>query len=95
MFESDADREAMLRALGGVSFAAPLGLFVGLLDRDYVGVGDVPVESEAIRITARSSDVERLRVSEGSALVADSGTYIVRGVQPDGLGMTVLVVEGP
>ena len=95
MFESDADRECMLRGLGGVTLSAPLGTFVGLLDRDFVGLGDVPIESTAPRITCRSSDVARLGITEGTTLTVEAAAYIVRGVQPDGVGMTTLIVEGP
>lgn len=94
-YESDADRLAMLVALGGVRVSAPGGSFHGVLEVDYEAVGEVGVESTSPRLTVRSSDMERCRVYLGAALHIGQDVYQVRSVQPDGTGMTVLVLEGP
>lgn len=101
MFETDADRLAMIRGLGGVVVSAPGGTFEALLEADYAAVLDV--DSEAPRLTARSSDIERLGITRGLSLVIGTAVYIVRSPQPDGIvdsrgkpaGLTTLILEGP
>lgn len=95
MFESDADRLAMIRGLGGVVSSSASGTFDGILEEDYVGVGDVPVESYGPRLIARSSDVRRCNVSNGTTLQIDGTPYIVRSVQDDRAGMCTLILEAP
>ena len=94
-FETDSDRLAMIRGLGGVSMISPRGPLEGLFESDYVGVGDVAVDSSSPRLTARSSDISSLAISSGVALQHGQDVYFVRSVQPDGSGMTTLVLEGP
>ena len=94
MFESDADREAMLRGLGGASVTGPSGLLTGVLEREYLGVGDdAPVDSNAPRLTVRTAEAQRAGIGHGAVLTIEGETYVVRGVQPDGTGMTVCVLE--
>jgi len=100
MFESEADRLASIKALGGVSVSASGGSFYGLLEADYANAEDV--DSNALRLTARSSDVAARSLANGSTLTIGATTYTVRSVQPDGVvesgaqsGMTVLILEGP
>jgi hypothetical protein len=95
MLESDADRESMLQSLGGVSIAGPRGTFTGLLELDYIGVGEIPVDDFSPRLAARTSELARCGVTNNVALIVDGATYVVRSVQPDGTGMTVLMLEGP
>lgn len=92
--ESDATRLAMLRAVGGVTATGPRSTLVGVFDRAYIGVGgDVPVDSVAPQFLARSSDIESAGISDGSTLHIEGRTYVVRSLQPDGTGMTSLVLE--
>lgn len=101
MMETDADRLAMIRGLGGVAVFTQAGSFEGILEADHAAALDV--DSEAPRLTARSSDVDRLGIGHGLALSIGAATYVVRGVQPDGIvdrdgrpaGMTTLILEGP
>lgn len=96
MFESDADRAAMIDALGGVGVSTAVGTFDGLFEEDYVGVGDgAPVESYGPRLIARTADVRRCKVANGTALTIEATPYIVRSVQDDRTGMTVMVLEAP
>jgi hypothetical protein len=95
MFESEADRVAMIRALGGVLVSAPRGTCDGLLETGYVGDGDLAVDNADARVTVRTSDATRLGLSSGIALQVDGTSYLVRTPQPDGSGMTLLVLELP
>jgi hypothetical protein len=101
MFETDADRLAMIRGLGGVVVSTPAGSFEAILDADHAAALDV--DSEAPRLTARSVDVARLGITRGMALNVGAAVYVVRSPQPDGIvdaggkpaGMTTLILEGP
>jgi hypothetical protein len=95
MFESDAERLAMLRALGGVMIQGPIGQFTGIVDQSYVAVGDVPVSSSSPQIIARTCDLPVAGVAVGSVLAANGETYLVRALRPDGSGMTDLELELP
>jgi hypothetical protein len=96
MFESDADREAMLRGLGGSSVAGPGGRLTGVLEREYLPVGDeAAVDSNAPRLTVRTDEARRAGVGHGAVLTIEGETYIVRSAQPDGTGITTCILEGP
>jgi hypothetical protein len=65
--------------------------FTAIFDNEYVAVGDVPVESAAPSLTCRSTDVAT--VAAGDELAIDGTDYVVRSIQPDGAGITVLRLE--
>jgi hypothetical protein len=93
--ESDADRLAMLRGLGGVTVSSPRGTFLAIFDTEYVIDGDIGVETAQPQLSARSSDVSRLELRNGVLVQVGADGYIIRSVQPDGMGMTVLRLEQP
>lgn len=93
MFDSDA--LATIAGLGGGSVSAPRGTFTGLLETDFVQVGELPVDSAVPKLTARTIDVKASGADVGAALGIEGETYIVRSVQHDGMGLTVLILEGP
>jgi hypothetical protein len=95
MFESDAERLAMLKALGGVSVQGPKGQFTGIVDQPYAGVGDLPVSSSAPVITCRTMDLAPAGVAVGSVLTANGETYMVASLRPDGSGMTDIDLQSP
>lgn len=82
----------MLQAVGGIIIDSPRGEFVGVFGADYLGVGDgdTEVESSALIVTCRSSDVTRLSLQKGDGLRADGQDYVIVGHQPDGTGITTL-----
>lgn len=63
----------------------------GLFDRAYAGVGDIPVESYSPAVTCRSADVAELE--HGDSVTVDGSDYTIRSIQPDGTGITVLILE--
>ena len=91
--ESDADRLAMLKALGGVPVDGPRGQFVGVLDTAHVGVGEVEVDSFSPMLSARSSDLAVAAVTHGTLVSIGADRYIVRSLRKDGLGMAELMLE--
>jgi hypothetical protein len=91
----DATGLAMLQAVGGICVSAPRSTFTGLFEADFTQVGELPVDSSAPRLTARTSDVRAGAIAIGTALIIEGDTYIVRSVQDDRTGMTVLLLEGP
>ena len=84
-----------LETLGGECITAPRGTFTAIFENDYLPVGDIPVDSAQPKLTARTCDVERAGAGVGAILGIEGDTYIVRSVQNDGTGMTVLILEGP
>jgi len=95
MLRSDADQLEMLKSLGEqVEYDGET--VWGIFDSAYFELGfERPVESKELRLTVRSSDVTG--VTHGKEVVRTvSGTdttYTVENVQPDGEGMTVLVLS--
>jgi len=61
----------------------------GILDSDYVEIAGVEAKRPVFMCLA--SDVSG--VVHGKTLTANSTSYVVRGVQPDGTGLTMLVLE--
>lgn len=66
----------------------------GNFDSAYADVelgGAGAVEGEQLRFVCRTADVSSAR--HGDTLAISGTTYIVRGVRPDGTGMTTLWLE--
>ena len=92
--ETDADRLAFLddRDFGAV--ATWQGTQVkGLLDKPYQAAfeGTAPLEAARPVFTCRESDVSG--VAHGQSLTVGGVSYTIRGVQPDGTGLILLVLE--
>ena len=66
----------------------------GVLDADYVGVGDgAEVDSSAPALLCASADVSAAGIVYGATLTIDSVGYVVRSIRPDGTGMTALILD--
>lgn len=94
--ESDADRLALLSADDfGVAITVGAETIYGIFDKDYLAVsnGEVDVESDSPMVLVRSSDVTAQSIAVATSLVISSATYVVTSVQPDGTGMTRLVLR--
>lgn len=66
----------------------------GIFDNDFVEVdagGGVPFAMQQPRFLARTSDVST--AVEDDTLVISNATYKIKVVQPDGTGMTNLILE--
>ena len=75
----------------GETITTDLGTFTAIFDRDYIGVGEVEVESSGPAITCASTDVTDLVA--GTQIEHNGIRYVVRAVQPDGTGITVLRLQ--
>ncbi len=76
----------------GTTVQAGAGTFSAIYDAEFVGVGaESPVESIGPALTCRSSDVAAL--AHGATLTVGGASFVVRGIEPDGTGITVLRLE--
>jgi hypothetical protein len=92
MLETDADRLQLLQALGGQTVAGPSGEATAIFDPDYVLAGSV--DETAITLSLCTSDAERIGLNrKGADVTVGNETYRVRTPQPDGVGMTLLILE--
>lgn len=91
--ETAEDREAMLADFGIVVTLPSATTITGILDSGYlaVDVEDTEVESSEQVLTCRTTDVSAL--THGSQLTISGATYYVRGIQPDGTGITTLILD--
>lgn len=88
--ESDADRLAMLEALGeDVIITVDGSPMVGIFEHEYAEVQGI--ESMRPILLVRSSDVTDL--AHNAQAVVQSVTYLVKNIQVHGSGMTTLVLE--
>jgi hypothetical protein len=96
--ETDATRLAMIKAVGGEPFDAgqPDSLW-GVFNRAYAeGIaGAHAVESRRPMIECRTSDVALHGLVKDSVIrrVADDTTFLAKHFEPDGTGMTVIVLK--
>lgn len=65
----------------------------GIFDNEFfeAAVGDVGVAIQQPRFLCRTSDISA--AAEGDAITINSVAYTIRVVQPDGTGVTTLVLE--
>lgn len=87
--ETDADRLAMLEDWD--TLTAPGGDITCVFDDAYVDVLEVASHSPAAHCL--SSDVTAKSVATGVTVTVNSVNYTVRNIQPDGTGMSVLILE--
>jgi hypothetical protein len=79
--ETDADRLASIKALGGVLVRASAGDFWAIFDREFVSVDiGLPIESRGPALTCRTSDVYALTKDSVVQLDRD---YRVKQLQPE------------
>lgn len=88
-WESAADRLSILTACGGVTAVVEGDSITAVFDHGYAEVQGI--ESEAPLLMCRTSDVAS--VAHGDAVTVNSTSYAVRGIQNDGTGVTILVLE--
>jgi hypothetical protein len=88
MIETDADRLASIKGLGGQLVSSEIGEFWAIFDNDYVGSIDEMVEGRGPALTCRTSDVEQLK--RLAVIQVGSVSYKLNKAEPDGTGMSVL-----
>ena len=91
--ETAADRSALLNDYGTTVTKADTSTFIGIFDNDFlaVDVDESEVESTEPTLLARTADVSGL--AHGDSLTISAVSYTVRGIQPDGTGMTQIMLS--
>lgn len=85
------DLPAMMADFGVDVRLSNRGTFTAIFERQYAGIGDVAVESTSPALTCRTSDVESL--SRGDTVTVEGSEFTIRSIQPDGMGVTILILE--
>lgn len=96
MLETDADRLAYLEAFG-VSVRIRGQELLAIFDNDYLAVQaiDMGVQSSTPYLTCRSADVERVGPRKGDSVDGLAKAFVVERSEPDGTGMTRIVLAEP
>lgn len=89
MFESDADRLALIKGLGGLLVRHDGGEFWAIFDRDYATAESV--ETRVTALTARTSDVQSM--SKDTTVYVGDEMFRIKRHEPDALGMTALILK--
>jgi len=95
--ESDADRAALLDSDEfGVVVLVGGNNYDGIIDREYDEAGDAiaPIQSSQPRIWMRDIDIAAESIEIGSSITAGGVPYGVNAVQPDGVGLSLLILRG-
>jgi len=94
MIESEADRLAYLQALGE-EWSTPAGKLWAIFDNEYAEAsGEVDVETRTPVLLCRESDAKAQSIGKGTAVTRAGRQYVVRRLEPDGVGMMRLILEG-
>lgn len=91
MFESDADRLALIKSLGGQLVRHQGGEFWAIFDNDYQDVLNGMVEGRGPALTVRTIDVQAL--AKEVVLPVNGTDYRIKRPEPDGTGMTLLLLK--
>lgn len=93
--ETDADRLAMIRALGGVEFSTPRGVIEAVFDEGYAEAALDGATAEGVQpyLTCRTADVVALALAKGVMLTFGERVLRVVRHEPDGTGMSRIVVS--
>jgi hypothetical protein len=89
--ETDADRLASIKALGGQLITSAYGQFWGIFDREFALSIDGSVETRQPVLEARTLDVED--IPKDAVIQIGSDNFRVKRSEPDGTGMTMLVLK--
>ena len=81
----------MLRSVGGAEYPTDGGNILGVFDHEYVD--GVDVEGRQPLLTSATADVVALGLRKGSLVTVGGETYRVRRHEPDGTGMSRLILE--
>lgn len=92
MFETDADRLAMIKALGGLDCKIRGGCFWGIFDNASADALTL-VESTDPVITCRSSDVTHLSMVKDDTIDICGDLWRIKKFEPDGTGITRILLK--
>ncbi len=94
MLDSDADRLEIIKSLGGQLLPVSGGEFWAIFDRDFSEVlGGPSVETRQPFLECRTSDVLALGLDKEIDISVGNLPYRVRRHEPDGTGMSRLILK--
>ena len=92
--ETDEMRLAALQMLGAVTVSSDGGDFYGIFDIGYADSLSAPVvEGAEPRLAIRTSDLTLARVRKGQYLSVSATRYRIVRIEPDGTGMSTVVLQ--
>lgn len=91
MLESEADRLEMIQSDGRLLSVAG-GKFWAIFDNEYIEVVD-GIETRQPQLTCRTSDVARLDLGKETEVSIGDRQYRIRRHEPDGTGMSILLLR--
>lgn len=90
--ETDADRLAFYDTNDfGVTATVGVNSVDGIFDNEYITAFDTTGTQPVFH--CRSSDVSLYSIARGTTLVINGTTYTVQNIEPDGTGMSKLVLS--
>jgi hypothetical protein len=93
MVETGLERLSMLNDFG-VNVTVNGSTIKGIFDSPYGPVevgGEVAFSIQESSVLVRTSDIPT--VVQGTTMVVDGRSYVITDIQPDGTGMTTLMLE--
>jgi len=85
----------ILRACGAIRFETDSGPLWAIFDDAFMADIDDHIEGTGPRLSAcRSCDIERLGIRKDSVLILGDRSYRVDRVEPDGTGISVVILKG-
>lgn len=98
MFETDADRLALIKSLGGQLVRHPDGQFAAIFDNGFsdASVGDIDIEGTQPMLTARTIDVETIAKDTPLDVTDERGrvtNWKFEKHEPDGTGISRVILS--
>jgi hypothetical protein len=75
----------------GVNVTLGSATFKGIFDADHIAALGGVIDGQQPQVVCRSSDVAA--AAFGGAITVNATSYTVRGIAPDGTGLTLLTLE--
>lgn len=91
--DTEADRRAMLLALGGKLYPTAAGPLLAIFDSDFLE--STGTESRMPVLTCTTEDAGQVTADKkGTPVTINGKTYRIRRHEPDGTGMSRIPLEG-
>jgi hypothetical protein len=88
---SDATFRVMLRSVGGTQLSTDSGSLLGFFDNEFIEGAEI--EGRQPVLTCATPNVVALGLRKGSLVTVEGETYRVRRHEPNGDGMSRLILE--
>jgi len=91
--ETEADRRALLMALGGKTYLTAVGPLLAIFDNDFLESSNT--ESRMPVLTCTTEDANQVTADKkGTPITVEGKSYRIRRHEPDGTGMSRIPLEG-